>query len=181
MAQKNKYFSSTCIDFNLNDETELICNNIFNAFGRYKKLQLQFLLTSHFPEYYQTGHIDGELRELVNRFQRDFYPNPAKNPIFFGWCYHDSGADRLSDDLLNRMLCGGAKDFIVYLLTTTYGYMFPSVSSATVHKETLNPPATQKHSKKAPTDDLSDSNTDQFLKTLSHQFDHMNNRGNNYT
>lgn len=170
MATKNRHYSSTCIDFDKNDETELTCFEIFNAFGKFRKLQLQFLLTSHFPDYYKTGKVDGKLKELTERFEKEYSPVIAKNPMFFGWCYLDNVGDKLSDDLFNRILRGGSKDFIVYLLKKTYPYMFKEANTpyeATPKVEATAPPDNE-------IKESDETENEAFLKMLSHQFDHMN-------
>lgn len=163
MAPKSRYFNTTCIDLNPNDETELRCREIFDAFGRYKKMFLQFLMTERFKTYYATGQIDEELNTLIEQYQKDFNRSAAANPVFFGWSYLDNEKDRLSDDLLNRMLCGGAKDFIVYLLTTSLPYSF---SSAVAVNEISTPQAGTKETSQSNDDEI------EFMRASLHQFDH---------
>lgn len=178
MSGNSKYYFSTCIEFDLTDDTENICHRIFSAFGKYRKLQLQFILEFTFPEYYRTGHIDSELAELIKKYRKDYSASVFKNPMFFGWLPQCNVQDKLSEDLLNKQLCGGAKDFIVYLLKTTYPHFFNSTSpikasdSNEAAKEvtenlTVEPKGTDQENEEPDEDE-------DFLYTIRHQFDHMN-------
>jgi len=165
MSRKSMCYTTTCIELRSVVETEARCYEILNSFGKYRKVLLQFLLTYRFPEYYKTGKINIELNDLIKNFSKDFVPKADGIPVFFGWHYLENPTDKLSDALLNKMLRGGAKDFIVYLMTSTLSFAFSQGSENTVITAT-------------PEDDSDDDETIDFMRTVSHQFDHMNKRDN---
>lgn len=180
MAVISKYFTTTCIDLDLTDATENTCNEIFKAFGKYRKLQLQFLLEFTFPEFYKTGHIDEPLAKLIKKYKKDFPAKRAKNPVFFGWSYQGGHKEQLSDDLLNRQLCGGAKDFIVYLLKATYPHFFnnespvAAITADDTLEATLSENVLDLQENEVENEDSDDD--EDFLQAIRHQFDHMNTR-----
>lgn len=175
MAGKSRFFNTTCICFNSSDKVESQCYKIFDFFGRYKKLQLQFLLASNFPEYYKTGIINDELNGLIEKYKKDYNFDKTDAPLFFGWKYIDDEQDQRSDVLLNKKLGGGAKDFIVYLLTKTYPYMFEDNYDVI---ETVNPQKSKDNSDnfvmEITPDEEDDDEDKDFLYMIRHQFDHMN-------
>lgn len=178
MSGYSKYYFSTCIEFDLTDDTENTCHRIFSAFGKYRKLQLQFILEFTFPEYYKTGHIDGELAELIKKYRKDYTASVFKNPMFFGWLPQCSVQDKLTEDLLNKQLCGGTKDFIVYLLKTTYPRFFnctspiEAIDTSEATKETDENLKAELESTIQKADETVED--EDFLYTIRHQFDHMN-------
>ena len=117
MAKGHSNYDTTCLCFNLEDYKERFCYEFFKNNGRRWKPFVLTYLTYRFPDYYEDGIIADKLEYLIQKYAKDFDKQHYDNPVFLGWHYLRYDLDCKTSDLLNRHLRGGAKDFIVQMIT----------------------------------------------------------------
>ena len=128
-------YNSTCLSFDLDNEDERICYEIFREIGRKWKPFLLTILTLRFPEYFKSGIVSGELEDLIREYSKKFNKKRAPHPVFLGWHSKDYPADYSADVLLNIHLKGGAKDFIVLILKESLPFRFKSDKTEDYYNE----------------------------------------------
>lgn len=162
--QRNYLYTSTCIVLDESNETEAKCKQLLDTLGKGKKAFLQTTLMYLYPEYFSTGKISEELSSLIEKYHKPFDKDETKPGIFFGWHFFDDLDDRASHDLLNVRLGGGAKDFIVYILSTSHPLFFGNAISTPAPAEEKRPETISTTKAEVPVDDyeIEDRVLDQF-------------------
>ena len=140
MAKRNKaastLYSSTCIGLDVANETEAKCKKLLDTLGKGKKAFLRATLMYRYPEYFSSGEISPELSALIDKYKRPFERVESDSPTFFGWHYYDDEADKSAHTLLNVTLKGGAKEFIVYVLSSSHPLFFGDDYTQAIEEET---------------------------------------------
>lgn len=165
MARRRNYlYTSTCIVLDESNETEAKCKKLLDTLGKAKKAFLQTTLMYRYPEYFSTGKISDELRSLIEKYHKPYDKDETNPGIFFGWHFFDDLDDRASHDLLNVKLGGGAKDFIVYVLSTSHPLFFGNTMSISAPAEKEQPKTVTTSKVEAMDDDyeIEDRVLDQF-------------------
>lgn len=139
MAKKTNY-GATAIDMNGSTSEERECIELLKTLGKGKRAFLQTTLIYRFPEYFKTGEINDELADLIKKFSKPFVIEQSEYTAYFGWHINENRYDSAACELLNRKLGGGAKDFIVYILSSSHPLFFntrtgPAVSKPVIEKK----------------------------------------------
>lgn len=135
-----KGLSTTAFVFD-DSNTEQNCMNFINAFDKGKKQMLIVMTNLVFPEYFIPGNKLEDCPSLVEKVKELYEPfviTKSESTVFFGW-NKDYEDQKKMYFLLNKELQGGAKKFIIEILTTLIPTLAnDSISYSPYSKEVLS-------------------------------------------
>lgn len=135
-----KGLSATAFVFD-DSNTEQNCMNFINAFDKGKKQMLIVMTNLVYPEYFISGNKLEDCPSLVEKVKELYEPfviTESESTVFFGW-NKDYEDQKKMYFLLNKELQGGAKKFIIEILTTLIPTLAnDSISYSPYSKEVLS-------------------------------------------
>lgn len=135
-----KGLSTTAFVFD-DSNTEQNCMNFINAFDKGKKQMLIVMTNLVYPEYFIPGNKLEDCPSLVEKVKELYEPfviTKSESTVFFGW-NKDYEDQKKMYFLLNKELQGGAKKFIIEILTTLIPTLANnSISYSPYSKEVLS-------------------------------------------